>query len=101
MVTSIKRYIRATKDLTRKLKHDSIESVTKINKGNKKMSKQKKINKESAKVTFIGMLQLLTVISISYMAYVVIIGTDGVAPKVMTIPAIIWAANILIKKFIK
>ena len=62
---------------------------------------QKKINKESAKLSFIGMLQLLTVISISYMAYVVIIGTDGVAPKVMTIPAIIWAANILIKKFIK
>ena len=62
---------------------------------------QKKINKESAKLSFIGMLQLLTVISISYMAYVVIIGTDGIAPKVMTIPAIIWAANILIKKFIK
>ena len=68
---------------------------------NKVKKQQKKINKESAKVSFIGMLQLLTVISIIYMAYVVIIGTDGVAPKVMTIPAIIWAANILIKKFIK
>lgn len=48
-----------------------------------------------------GILSLFTIVSVSYMAYVVILGTSGIYPKVMCIPAVIWAAILVIKRFVK
>lgn len=53
------------------------------------------------KDSIIGVLQLFTVISIGYMSYIVILGTEGLAPKIMTVPAIAWAATVLVKRFTK
>lgn len=65
------------------------------------MTKQepKKVRNYNTKVT--GVMQLFVIASVAYMGYVVILGTDGIAPKVMTIPALIWATVLAIQKFTK
>lgn len=48
-----------------------------------------------------GVLQLFVVASISYSSYIVIMGTDGLIPKLLIAPQIAWATVILITKFTK
>lgn len=48
-----------------------------------------------------GMLELFVVASASYMAYIVILGTEGLTPKVLTAPALIWVVVKLVQKFMK
>lgn len=61
--------------------------------------KIKKIYSEVKKYNIIGTLQLFTVVSIGYMSYVVILGTDGIVPTIMSAPALIYASVVLVKKF--
>lgn len=67
--------------------------------------KQNKTNQEtpkkskSYKLKTVGIMQLFVIVSIAYMAYVVILGTDGIVPKVMCAPALIWATLILVLRF--
>lgn len=44
---------------------------------------------------------LLIVLSIAYSSYTVWFGTDGLAPKVLIAPQIVFAAVILVNKFNK
>ena len=48
-----------------------------------------------------GVLQLFVVVSIAYSSYIVIAGTDGLTPKLLVIPQIMWAVIILVMKFTK
>lgn len=44
---------------------------------------------------------LVTVLSIAYTTYVVVAGTEGITPKVLTAPQALFAAAVLIKQFIR
>mgnify|MGYP006359308225 CR=1 FL=1 len=48
-----------------------------------------------------GMLQLFVLASIGYSTYIVFLGTDGIAPKVMLIPQAVFAVVLAIQKFTK
>ena len=49
----------------------------------------------------LGLLQLFVLASIAYSTYVVYLGTDGIAPKVMLIPQALWATLLAVQKFTK
>lgn len=51
------------------------------------------------KADTIGILQLFVLASIAYSTYVVFLGTDGIAPKVMLIPQALWATLLAVQKF--
>lgn len=74
------------------------------------MKKEQKTNKIAKEVApkqprdftgIMGLLQVFVVVSIGYMGYIVILGTDGVIPKVMTLPALLWASVVVVCKFVK
>jgi hypothetical protein len=46
-----------------------------------------------------GILSLFVLVSIAYSTYMVAVGTDGVAPKVMLVPQALFAACLAIYKF--
>lgn len=48
-----------------------------------------------------GILQLFVLVSVAYSTYVVYLGTEGIAPKVMLVPQAIFAAVIAVQKFTK
>jgi hypothetical protein len=64
-----------------------------------KKTKEPKAPKDFSKV--VGVLELFVVVSISYMTYVVVLGTDGYIPKALTLPAAVWVATQLVKRFTK
>lgn len=47
----------------------------------------------------VGVFQLFVLASIAYSTYVVYLGTDGTAPKVMLIPQALWATLLAVQKF--
>jgi hypothetical protein len=49
----------------------------------------------------LGLLRLFVVASIAYTSTVIVMGTDGVTPLVLTAPQVIWAIAILVKQFSK
>lgn len=51
--------------------------------------------------SLIGMLQVFVLVSIGYSTYIVFLGTQGVAPKVMLVPQALWGSILVIKKFVK
>lgn len=63
-----------------------------------KKAVKKSNNKQNA---IIGLLLLLVVLSIAYSSYVVWFGTQGLVPKIMLAPQMIFAAVVLIWKFNK
>lgn len=66
--------------------------------------KQKKVVKEKQPRNWngiMGVLQLFVVASISYSSYIVIMGTDGLVPKLLVAPQIAWAVIILVIRFTK
>lgn len=58
-------------------------------------------NKKTKTQTIYGILELFVVVSIGYMGYLTVLGTDGIAPKVMTVPALLFGAVVLVRKFTK
>jgi len=64
----------------------------------KEVVKAKKTHKLDG---IMGVLQLFVVVSIAYSSYIVIAGTDGLVPKLLVIPQILWAVIILVMKFTK
>lgn len=48
-----------------------------------------------------GIGLLFVCVSISFMAYVVIMGTDGMIPKLLTIPAVLFVVSFLVLKAVK
>lgn len=61
--------------------------------------KEPKAPRDFNKLT--GVLQLFVLISVSYSTYVVFLGTNGYAAKVMLIPQAIFAAYLAVTKFTK
>jgi len=49
----------------------------------------------------IGVLQLFVIASIAYTTTVIVMGTDGLLPVVLTIPQAFWASVVLVKQFTK
>lgn len=47
----------------------------------------------------LGLIQIFVLVSISYSTYVVALGTQGYASRVMLIPQALFAAVLLVKKF--
>lgn len=68
----------------------------KQNKTNEATKAKKNIN-----FNLVGLLQLFVLASIAYSTYVVYLGTDGIAPKVMLIPQALWATLLAVQKFTK
>lgn len=64
-----------------------------------KAAKSKKDRQLKQKTT--GILQLFVVASIGFMAFIVITGLDDVVSKVLTVPALLWAALVLVQRFTK
>lgn len=48
-----------------------------------------------------NLLQLLTIASIAFMSYVVITGLDDPVSKALCGPAMVWAALVLVHRFMK
>lgn len=48
-----------------------------------------------------GILELFVCASIGFMAYIVLLGVDDTISKVLTIPALMWVAVILVQRFTK
>lgn len=70
-----------------------------MTKSNKTTQETPKKSKRNIKGQTVGVLQLFVLASIAYSTYVVYLGTDGYAPKVMLIPQAIWATLLAIQKF--
>lgn len=74
------------------------------------MSKDKKTTKEVGEAkpskatskydSMIGILQVFVVVSIAYSTYIVALGTEGYIPKAMLIPQALYAAILVICKFV-
>jgi len=64
-----------------------------------KKIKEPKAPKDFSK--FVGMLQLFVLVSISYSTYIVFLGTNGIAPKVMLVPQALYAGVLAVQKFTK
>lgn len=62
-------------------------------------TKEPKAPKDFSKV--VGVLQLFVLVSVSYSTYVVFLGTNGYAAKVMLVPQAIYAAYLAVIKFTK
>lgn len=60
-----------------------------------------KANKPSKLNGIMGVLQLFVVVSIAYSSYIVIAGTDGLVPKLLVAPQIMWVMIVLVTKFTK
>ena len=76
----------------------------KLTKGNKDAPKVKKVKKDRAGIPVSGIygIGLLFVsVSISFMAYIVIMGTESLIPKLITIPAIVFVVMFLVLKAVK
>ena len=48
-----------------------------------------------------GIALLFVCVSISFMAYIVIMGTEGLIPKLLTIPAVLFVVSFLMLKAVK
>ncbi len=72
--------------------------MTKSNKTNQEAPVK---GKKNNKFNVVGVLQLFVLASICYSTYVVYLGTDGIAPKVMLIPQALWATLLAVQKFTK
>lgn len=49
--------------------------------------------------SMLGILQVFVVVSIAYSSFLVVTGTEGVTPKVMVVPQVLFAAILFVKKF--
>lgn len=61
--------------------------------------KNKSTKTKHGSVTMKGLSELFVLISAGYCVYLVTIGTDGIAPKVMTIPLALWLVCKVVKRF--
>ena len=69
---------------------------------NKKLKAEQPKNKQNnSKASIIGVLSLFTVASIGYSSTVILIGVDGLVPKALIAPQMIYATIVLVKKFTK
>ena len=67
-----------------------------------KPTKQSETNKQALPVHgFYGVLLLFVVVSIIYMSVVIVLGTEGLYPKVATTPAVLFSVLVLFYKFSK
>lgn len=67
-----------------------------------KKEKDQTIKKSKIKsYNVIGLLQVFVLVSIAYSTYVVVLGTDGLTPKVMVVPQTLYATVLLVNKFLK
>jgi hypothetical protein len=64
-------------------------------------SKPAKPAKKRISYNVVGLLQIFVVVSIAYSTYIVALGTEGYAPKVMLIPQTLYAALLFVNKFSK
>jgi hypothetical protein len=49
----------------------------------------------------VGLLQIFVVVSIAYSTYIVALGTQGYAPKIMLVPQTLYAGLLFVNKFSK
>lgn len=65
-----------------------------------KTTKQPKTNKQALPVHGLwGIALLFVIVSIIYMATVIVLGTEGLYPKVATAPAVLFSVLVLFYKF--
>ena len=60
--------------------------------------KAQEVSKESAKDVTIRVWRVLVAASIAYAIVVIVMGTEGVIPKIALIPAALYGAFLLIKR---
>lgn len=65
-----------------------------------KRVKPKKDNKQLL-AGIMGLLQLFVVASIVYTTAIILMGSEGLVPKVLTIPQSVYAAVVVFKRFVK
>lgn len=62
---------------------------------------KKQPTKNKTDINIVGILELFVCASIGFMAFIVITGLEDPISKLLTVPALVWAAVKLVTKFTK
>lgn len=64
-------------------------------------NKAEKPAKKKTSYNVVSLLELFVIVSVAYMTVVIYMGTEGLEPKIMTAPAVVWAAVKTLIRFSK